>query len=373
MAACWDGCMSELGAYKVLGKLVFSMCSDPQVYRKVTLSQYLKAVAGFGHEMVTNTGQSCEEVAEVCCGKGNFSALSGKVAIITGASNGLGLENARVLMKYGCHVIWAVRSPEKAQKCLEEIEAKDGTSTGKATVLKVDLSDLSTVKPFVTEFLKLNLPLHYLVLNAGILGPPQWEASPQGYEKTFATNNLGHFLMTELLFKKLEETASSGTSAEARVVILSSAASSMCAGMDISNLPASKEDYRDFADYCVSKACDSFHTRSLQRRCSGKNILVTCVHPGIIGTGLLRDQPGFSALFFGSYTFAPFRKGIPSGAATTMYCTLSPAIRSQIQDGYFYYYNRKPQYPMGISKPGVADHLMEELEKRQMQLIKPYM
>ena len=63
------------------------------------------------------------------------------------------------------------------------------------------------MKPFVAAFLKLNLPLHMLILNAGIMAPLAWEPSKQGFESMFATNNLGHFLMTELLTPKLEETA----------------------------------------------------------------------------------------------------------------------------------------------------------------------
>eukprot|EP00913_Durusdinium_trenchii_P017025 g16010.t1 len=182
-----------------------------------------------------------QEVLENVYGKDLF-ALQGKVALITGASNGLGLENARCLMKYGCHVIWAVRSPDKAASVLNQLEKKEKL-TGKATILKIELSDLSSVKPFVESFLALNLPLHYLICNAGIMSPTEWLPSKQGFELQFATNNLSHFLLTELLMPKLKETAKTG---EVRVVILSSlAASDLCVS------PANRCAGRPARDLCT--------------------------------------------------------------------------------------------------------------------------
>merc|ERR1719277_2435003 len=110
-------------------------------------------------EGLTNPGTTCEQVAEECLGKGNVDALRGRVAIVTGASGGLGLEHARVLMKYGCHVVFAVRSPERAEGLLRGLRAREELS-GPATILRVDLDDLSTIKPFVREFLALGLPLN---------------------------------------------------------------------------------------------------------------------------------------------------------------------------------------------------------------------
>mmetsp|Transcript_32665 Transcript_32665/g.59358 ORF Transcript_32665/g.59358 Transcript_32665/m.59358 type:complete len:373 (+) Transcript_32665:77-1195(+) len=363
----------EVAAYKVFGKLLYEFAFNKNLTSKVTFFQFLRCLIwGLCHEVLTDDGKTTDDVAEIALGKGNYSALSGKVAIVTGANGGLGLENARVLQTYGCHVIWAVRNPEKAKKALAELEAKEGSRlTGKVTILKVDISDLTTVKPFVNEFLKLNLPLHFFVMNAGIMAPVKWEPSKQGFESMFATNNLGHFLMSELLLPKIEDTAKKAD--EVRIVILSSAAASMCNGMDLNKCPVPKDEYHELGDYCVTKAIDSFHARYLQQKYKGTNIYATSVHPGIIETGLLAHNPGYGLLFYQSLTFAPFRKYIPSGAATTMYCTVSPDIPKHVKDGFFFFYNRGPQYAMGISKPGVADHLVEGCEQHQLELVKPYM
>jgi WW domain-containing oxidoreductase len=211
------GCLAtECFAWKMFGKLVGEMLCDKKMNSKVTFKQFLTGFFGVAYEAVSNKGKTVDQVAEEILGKGNFSALKGKVAIVTGASSGLGLENARVLQKYGCHVVWAVRNVKKAKKCLEDLKVKEGEMSGKVTVLEVDISDLTTVKPFVKSFLALRLPLHMLILNAGIMAPTQWEPSKQGFESMFATNNLGHFLMSELLVPKMEETAKT---AEVRIVV----------------------------------------------------------------------------------------------------------------------------------------------------------
>jgi len=127
------------------------------------------------------------------------------------------------------------------------------------------------------------------------------------------------------------------------------------------------------ADYCVTKAIDTFHARYLQEKYKGQSICSVSVHPGIIGTGLLDHNPGVGCLFYQSLTFLPFRKGIPSGAATTLYCALSPDVPEQVKNGAVLYYNRGPQKVLGIAKPGVADHLMKQLDELQKKLVKPYM
>jgi len=160
---------------------------------------------------------------------------------------------------------------------------------------------------------------------------------------------------------------------DVRIVILSSIAGTMCSGMDLSRVPCPKDFYNDFGDYCVTKAIDAFHARHLQKELEGSGISVAAVHPGIIGTNLGAGNDGIVSLLYGSALSAPVRKGIPSGAATTLYCALSDEVPGQIEKGSFFYYNRAPQNPMGIIRPGRADHLCEDLHKLQMDLVKPYM
>mmetsp|Transcript_8046 Transcript_8046/g.16250 ORF Transcript_8046/g.16250 Transcript_8046/m.16250 type:complete len:160 (-) Transcript_8046:404-883(-) len=129
-------------------------------------------------------------------------SLEGKVAIVTGASAGVGQETARVLLAHGCHVIFAVRNVDKGEKVLQRfVEAN--TVSGKGAVLEMDLSDLRSVESFVAEFKRLELPLHILINNARIMMPGlQKKKSVQGHELQFAVNHLGHFHLTSLLEEK---------------------------------------------------------------------------------------------------------------------------------------------------------------------------
>lgn len=287
------GVKAEALAFAYFGKALKQLAFDPIVRAKTTLVSFCTGFFGIAiRELLTSSQcKTCEEVVDEACGKGNFTGLQGKVAIITGASNGLGLENARCLMKYGCHVIWAVRSPEKADSVLRKLEEQEGKLEGKATILKIELSDLTSIKPFVESFLALNLPLHYLICNAGIMSPPAWAPSEQGFESMFATNNLSHFLLTELLMPKLKETASAG---EVRVVILSSLAGGSCRNIDPAKLPCPKEEYDEMAEYSVSKAVDCLHARHIQKHLGKFNIVGCAVHPGIIETGLGAGNVGIT-------------------------------------------------------------------------------
>lgn len=376
LAAAWymypAAFMLELGAYRYFAKLLYDIVALPQCRERTPIVPFLTAFASTTISVLSYRKRTtCEEVVEKACGKGNFTHLHGRVAIVTGASSGLGMENARCLMKYGCHVIWAVRNPAKAEAALKKMEAEaDGKIAGKATILTIDISDLTTVKPFVDSFLALNLPLHYLICNAGIMAPPQWEQSKQGHEKMFATNNLGHFLITELLLPKLKET---GKESEVRVVILSSNAAEMATDINPAELPCPKEKYHEWSEYCVTKAVDAMHARHMQETLKHDNIVTVAVHPGIIATGLGAGNLGLTSLFYYSKSMAFLRYSIPVGAATTLYAALSPDVTQQVKRGTFFYYHCAPQTPLGVTAKGVRDDLVDACQQRMVELVEEYM
>lgn len=261
-------------------------------------------------------------------------------------------------------------NPEKARAALQKIVDEEGELSGQATILKVELSDLRTIRPFVEAFLALDLPLHYLICNAGIMAPTQWEPSAQGFESMFATNNLSHFLLTELLLPKLKET---GRQCEVRIVILSSVAGACCQDVDPSKLPCPREEYHEFAEYGVTKAVDCFHAQHLQRQLRDNNIVTCAVYPGIIGTGLGSGNKGLTSLLYGGMTTALFRKPIDKGAATTLYCALSPEVTEQVRRGAYFYYNCAPQKAHNVLARGAEGQLAERCYERQLELVAPYM
>ncbi|OLP97088.1 putative Xaa-Pro aminopeptidase P [Symbiodinium microadriaticum] len=142
--------------------------------------------------------------------------LSGKVAIVTGPTvNGIGFESTVEMSRKGAQVILAGRSEGKGQEALKELLRR--VPDAKADFMKLDLSSLKQVKEFAMNFKAKRLPLHILMNNAGIMANP-FSLTVDKLESQFATNHLGHFLLTKLLLPELE------ASAPARVVTVTSAA-----------------------------------------------------------------------------------------------------------------------------------------------------
>eukprot|EP01023_Acetabularia_acetabulum_P020055 TRINITY_DN20323_c0_g1_i1.p1 TRINITY_DN20323_c0_g1~~TRINITY_DN20323_c0_g1_i1.p1 ORF type:complete len:228 (+),score=43.05 TRINITY_DN20323_c0_g1_i1:120-803(+) len=158
----------------------------------------------------------------------------GKTVIVTGPSSGIGLETAKTLAGKGCHVVLAGRNTEKVQKAADSI--KNDVQDAKLTVMKLDLSDLASVKQFSEEFVAAKLPLNILICNAGVMACP-YTTSAQGHEIQFATNHLGHFLLVQKLKEQLKTTAES-CGEDGRIVMVSSSAHHMCypEGVKVDNI-----------------------------------------------------------------------------------------------------------------------------------------
>ena len=140
-----------------------------------------------------------------------------RVAIVTGANEGIGKVTARELVRKGWHVIIASRNAEKAQNAIADIRQEINMTNAPLDYIQLDLSSLLSIRRFVDEFHQRQLPLHLLINNAGIF-VSKFELTDYGEELQFATNHLGHFLLTNLLLNDLRACIPS------RIVIVSSAA-----------------------------------------------------------------------------------------------------------------------------------------------------
>ncbi|GMP85417.1 hypothetical protein CsSME_00038580 [Camellia sinensis var. sinensis] len=125
-------------------------------------------------------------------------------AIVTGGASGIGLETARVLALRNAHVIIAARNMEAANEA-KQLILKDNENA-RVDVLKLDLCSMKSIRAFANNFNALNLPLNILINNAGVMFCP-YQLSEDGIEMQFATNHLGHFLLTNLLLDKMKDTA----------------------------------------------------------------------------------------------------------------------------------------------------------------------
>lgn len=243
-------------------------------------------------------------------------------AIITGATSGIGAETARVLAKRGVRIIIPARNLKKAAIVKDNIQKECPDSD--ITVLEIDLSSFASVKRFCSQFLSLGLPLHILINNAGKFSQ-KLEFSEDKIEMTFATNYLGHFLMTEILLEKMIKT-SAETGIEGRIVNVSSVIHNwvrrdnffFCQMLHPNN-------YNGTRAYAQSKLANILHAKELSRQLKERkaNVTINAVHPGMVKTGIIRDHKGLitDSIYFMA---SKLLKSTSQAAATTCYVALSP-------------------------------------------------
>jgi NAD(P)-dependent dehydrogenase (short-subunit alcohol dehydrogenase family) len=218
----------------------------------------------------------------------NIPSQQGKTILITGATSGIGLESAKVLGEKGAKIILPVRNLEKGKLALQEI--KQRFKSADIELMKLNISDLDSVRKFADEFMKKYSKLDLLLNNAGIMWTPKRETSQQGQELQFATNHLGHFLLTGLLLPLLKTTPNS------RVVTQSSVLHKKTQGQNFE--PTIYFDDLNFSKsfdtkkaYAQSKLANLLFTYELDRRMkeAGINCVATASHPGYTATNLQKD------------------------------------------------------------------------------------
>lgn len=195
--------------------------------------------------------------------------LSGKVYLVTGANTGLGKEVAQILFSKHATVWIAARTEEKGRDAIQSIREAFPWSKGTLEFLRLDLSDLSTIKDSAETFLAKEKRLHVLFNNAGVMFPPAGSKSAQGYELQIGTNNLGPFLFTKLLTPALIETAKESPPGSVRVLWVSSSAAELFipvnGAIEFDNLDY-KRDIFYMNKYGVSKAGNYYHSTEFARR-----------------------------------------------------------------------------------------------------------
>ncbi|VVB11875.1 unnamed protein product [Arabis nemorensis] len=257
--------------------------------------------SGFGSK------STAEQVTENC-------DLRSTTAVITGATSGIGAETARVLAKRGARLIFPARNVKSAEEAKAKIVSELPMS--EIVVMELDLSSISSVRRFVSDFESLDLPLNLLINNAGKLAH-EHAISEDGIEMTFATNYLGHFLLTNLLLKKMIETAEE-TGIQGRIVNVTSGIHGWFSGDMIEYLRLISQPKCQFdatRAYALSKLANKIEA----------NVTVNCVHPGVVRTRLTRDREGLlTDLAF--FLASKLLKTVPQAAATTCYVATNPKL-----------------------------------------------
>ncbi len=246
-----------------------------------------------------------------------------KVAIVTGANSGVGFEVTKGLLKNNFHVVMACRSIEKANKAKEQI--LNDLPSSKLTVMAIDLSDFESVKTFAQAFKSKFQHLDILVNNAGILFN-KLQKNSANIEMQFATNHLGHFLLTSLLIERMPD------SKDSRVVSLSSLAhkKSEIFFDDINCESQTKWD----APYAQSKLACLIFADELQRKLqvAGKKIISVSAHPGGTDSGLFENMPSIFVSIL-RYTFVPIFLHSTENAAKPI---LMAALDNGVKGGEYF-------------------------------------
>ncbi len=230
--------------------------------------------------------------------------LSGKRAIVTGASSGIGVETARVLAAAGAEVTLAVRNVDAAPQL-----------DGDTRVEALDLADRASVAAFAERWTG---PLHLLVNNAGVMALPELTLSAGGWELQLETNHLGHFGLATGLHGALAEAGG------ARIVSLSSRGH-LRSPVVFDDLHFEHREYAPFLAYGQSKTANILFAVEATRRWADEGIFANAVHPGGIATNLARHLPEdyiANARASGQFRF----KTIEQGAATSMVAATSPQL-----------------------------------------------
>jgi NAD(P)-dependent dehydrogenase (short-subunit alcohol dehydrogenase family) len=248
--------------------------------------------------------------------------LTGKVAIVTGASGGLGAETARSLAARGAAVTLTARDTKKAEQVAETIRAAHPSAKLSVRSLALDRPD--GVRAFAKSWLAENRALHLLLNNAGVMACPL-ARTPEGWELQFATNHLGHFLLSALLVPALR--AAGG----ARVANTSSGGHRFSAVV-FEDIHFERRPYDKWAAYGQAKSANVLHAVELDRRLAGAGVRAFGVHPGMIITELGRHlTPEDIAQLQGrakerSSSGMPGWKTPQQGAATQCWAVTAPEL-----------------------------------------------
>jgi len=252
--------------------------------------------------------------------------LTGTLAIVTGATDGVGLEIAARLARAGAEIVMPARTLEKGDAAAARI--REGAPGARVHVHPLDLASLGSVAGFADELSAAGRPIDILINNAGIMSPPMRQLSADGFELQLATNHLGHFALVGRLLPLL-------IAGRARIVSqVSIAANEGAVNWDDLSW---ERDYDPMKAYSSSKIAFGLFATELQRRsdAAGLGIRSTLSHPGITPTNLLAAQPGMgrpddtrAVKVIRALSRRGILVGTPSSAAlTAVYAATSPDAR----------------------------------------------
>ena len=251
-----------------------------------------------------------------------------RVAVVTGASSGVGKAAAKALVAQGWHVIAQGRDPERTAVAEAEIRAAGGDGA-KVDMLCADLSLMSDTARLAGEIGRLTDKIHALLNNAGgVRG--ELVITPEGNEATFAGNHLGHFLLTQRLMPLLRAAAAASETGTVRILSVSSTGHEGCPGLDWEDLQQTRA-WNSGKSYCLAKLCNVLFTRELAKRGAADGIVANAMHPGVVASNFVNHaEPRMKSYIQTLESVSP-----EAGADTLVWLATSPEA-GRVTGGYFH-------------------------------------
>lgn len=263
--------------------------------------------------------------------------INSKVAVVTGASAGLGLEAARELLRRGWSVIGVGRDPGRCASAERELSQE--APAGALTFMRADLSSLREARSLAAQIAEITGKLDLLANNAGGM-TDVFRRTEEGLEENIAGNHLGPFVLTEALLPLLLEGARTAPSGVARVVNTSSDGSEMIPHLNLDDLQ-NVANWSPGLAYCSGKLANVLHARGLAARYGGDGIVAHAFHPGTVASNFFSHVPAETRL----HTDALQKITPVDGADTLVWLATS---EEAIKTNGGYWFKRAPRTPNPI-------------------------
>ena len=248
--------------------------------------------------------------------------MKDKICLITGATDGIGKETVRCLGKQNAQLILVGRNPEKGEKVQKKLIAITGNN--QIDIMTADLSNMNTIQKLSAEIHKKYNKLNVLINNVGAFFSKR-EITDEGFEKTFALNHLGYFLLTKLLLDLIKK------GKNPRIINVASGAH-IGATLDFDNLQG-KNDYSGWAAYKRSKLMNIMFTYKLAELLKDTPITVNTLHPGFVRTRFGDNNTGIVGIGL-NLAKKIGAISIKKGAETSVFLATSPTVKG-VSGKYF--------------------------------------
>ncbi|NJN45931.1 MAG: SDR family oxidoreductase [Candidatus Competibacteraceae bacterium] len=267
-----------------------------------------------------------------------------KTILITGATDGIGLETSRQLGAQGHRLLLHGRTPEKIQRTINQLREQNADLAAEPVV--GDLSEMSQVLRLAEQVKEKAPVLDVLLNNAGVFEHER-RITRDGLELTMAINHFAPFLLTHALLNTIK------AATQGRIITVSSIAH-QGGRLDLDDLTF-KRNFSGYDAYCTSKLANILFTVALAQRLSGSAITANCLHPGVISTKLLHSGFGIGGA------------SIAEGARTSVYLATAEEIGTMTGQ---YFIDSHPATPSSTARD---TSLAETFWQASADLLQPYL